>query len=78
MTFNLYDVEGVDHPLRLSPEHAKTIGATKHVPADTDDEADDGDPKPGTKAALVAEAERLGLATDGTKADLEARIAEVG
>lgn len=77
MSFKMYDVEGVGHPLRLSPEHAEQIGATEHVSADTDPEAD-GDPKPGTKAALVAEAERLGLATDGTKAELEARIAEVG
>lgn len=89
MSFQLYDVDGVDRPLRLSADHAEQIGATLHKqaedagdpPADddltvvTDDQVTD-DPKPGTKAALVAEAERLGLPTDGTKADLEARIAE--
>jgi len=32
--------------------------------------------KPPTKAELVAEAEYLGLPTDGTKAELEARIAQ--
>lgn len=32
--------------------------------------------KPGTKAALIAQAEGLGLSTEGTKAELEQRIAE--
>lgn len=32
-------------------------------------------PKPGSKDALVAEAEALGLSTDGTKAELSERIA---
>ena len=72
MTFKLYDVPGVKGPLRLSGDHAELIGATEHTPDEP--EADSG-PKPGTKAALVAEAERLGLDTAGTKAELEARIA---
>lgn len=33
MSFKLYDVEGHDRPLRLSPEHAEAIGATPHVAA---------------------------------------------
>lgn len=91
MSFKWYDVDGVDRPLRLSDEHAKQIGATLHVPEEgplgdlpesayADDAVDvppaDTAPKTGSKAALVAEAERLGLPTAGTKADLEARIAE--
>lgn len=27
----LYDVEGHEHPLRLSEEHAELIGATEHT-----------------------------------------------
>jgi hypothetical protein len=70
MTFDLYDVAGYRRPLRLSADHAALIGATPHgqdtpaVPA-----------RPGTKAFLIAEAIRLGLPTDGTRADIEARIA---
>lgn len=33
-------------------------------------------PKPGTKAALVEEAKRLGIPTEGTKDEIEARIVE--
>lgn len=33
-------------------------------------------PKPPTKAELQAQAEALGLSTEGTKAEIEARIAE--
>lgn len=33
-------------------------------------------PKPGSKPALIAEAEALGLDTSGSKKDLAARIAE--
>lgn len=35
-------------------------------------------PKPPTKAELQAQAEALGLSTEGTKAEIEARIAEAG
>lgn len=66
--FGLYDVESVDHPLVITHEHAEEIGAKLHEP--------DGGPKPGSKAALVEQAEELGLSTDGTKAELEARIAD--
>lgn len=71
MSTKLYDVEGVDHPLRLSAEHAEAIGATPHVAP-----VESTVPKPGSKDALVAEATALGLSTEGTKAELEARIAE--
>lgn len=36
MSTKLYDVEGVDHPLRLSAEHAEAIGATPHEPEPLD------------------------------------------
>lgn len=36
------------------------------------------EPKPGSKAALVALAESLGLSTEGTKKELEQRIAAAG
>lgn len=38
--------------------------------------AAEAEPRPGSKAALQAEAESLGLPTDGTKTELEERILE--
>lgn len=40
---NLYDVEGYDRPLLLSPEHAEAIGATLHQAA----------PRPKANASLA-------------------------
>ena len=38
------------------------------------EDAQPDEPKPGSKAALLAEAEALGLSTDGTKAEVAERI----
>lgn len=64
--------------------HPTIEGVTQEVPAaDLADwkaagwlDASEGLPKPGSKDDLVRQAEALGLSGDGTKAELEARIAE--
>lgn len=69
--FGLYDVPGAPRPLVLTPEHAEEVGGKLHV----------GPPHAAsgntvTRAQLQEQAKDLGLSTRGTKAELEARIAE--
>lgn len=58
------------------PEPAAEVAPTAEPEKATEQEK--SEPIPPTKAELIAQAESLGLPTYGTKADLEARIAQAG
>lgn len=72
----LYNVEGVDRPLRLSDEHAERIGAKLYEPPTekADDQADDRPKANATKDEWVAWATSKGVsfAEDKTLDELKA------